>query len=271
MVDYSDLRNTDRMHLALIKDNISECALKWLEKAGQWDVHEKLAEAFVILPRKTGRSTLKVTEEQHSELQQAGIHQVANWTTDRLSRVWLLSVPRMDDAEKFHSVIENLFLSAEINEAVALYSALPFLAGPENWVKRCSEGIRSNIGPVLEAIVEDNPYPAKYLGEAAWNQLILKAFFTEKNIGKIQGLGKRANQSLALALSDYALERYAAGRKVNPQLWQLTVPFINDKIFKAVSTGLNCSGKEEREAILYAIATSNFGQTEQISISSPSW
>ena len=63
-----------------------------------------------------------------------------------------------------------------MNELVALYSALPLLAYPEAWVHRCTEGIRSNIGPVLEAIMIANPYPSENLSEAAWNQVVLKAF-----------------------------------------------------------------------------------------------
>lgn len=80
------------------------------------------------------------------------------------------------DKAKYFKTIENLFLAAEIQELVALYSSLPLLAWPELWKMRCAEGVRSNIGLVLEAIMYNNPYPFNYLDEKAWNQLILKAF-----------------------------------------------------------------------------------------------
>lgn len=243
--------------LNIIQHNVDENAFTWLKKAASAHEVGQLGQAFVMLTRKTGKSPLHLSEIQKMQLEEVGLNYITGWSIDRLARVWLLSVQSSADAEKAHPVIENLFLSAEMNEAIALYSALPFLAEPETWVKRCAEGIRSNIGSVLEAIMENNPYPSEYLDEAAWNQLVLKAFFTEKDINKIKGLDERANEQLALTLSDYARERYAAGRKVNPQLWRLVGPFINDQIFEAIKIGLGNQDKEDHEAIMLAISTSD--------------
>ena len=243
--------------LNIIQDNVDEKAFTWLKKVASGDEIGQLGQAFVMLPRKTGKSPMHLSEIQKMQLEEVGLAYITGWSIDRLARVWLLSVQSFVDAEKAHLAIENLFLSAEMNEAIALYSALPFLAEPETWVKRCAEGIRSNIGSVLEAIMENNPYPSQYLDEAAWNQLVLKAFFTEKDINKINGLDARANEQLALTLSDYARERYAASRKVNPQLWRLAGPFINDQIFEAIKIGLGNQDKEGHEAIMLAISTSD--------------
>ena len=253
-----DFGNISELLLNIIKDNTDETAFEWLVKAGSADEIGKLGQAFVMLPRKTGKSLLHLSEIQKKQTEDAGIVYISDWSIDRLARVWLLSVQSFADAEKSHPVIENLFLSAEVNEAVALYSALPFLAEPKSWIKRCSEGIRSNIGLVLEAIMENNPYPSKFLDEAAWNQLVLKAFFTEKNINKINGLDERANEQLALTLSDYARERYAAGRQINPQLWRLAGPFINGQIFEAIKIGLKNQDNEEHKAIALAISASDY-------------
>ena len=92
---------------------------------------------------------------------------------------------------------------------------------------KCEEGIRSNLGTVLEAIMYHNPYPAHFLSQGAWNQLILKAFFTEKEINKVVGLKERANELLSQALCDYAQERLAANRMVNPDLYKLINNNIN--------------------------------------------
>lgn len=253
-----DFGNISELLLNIIKDNLDETVFEWLLKARSAHEINNLGQAFVMLPRKTGKSLFNLSEIQKKQIEEAGINYIADWSIDRLARVWLLSVQSLADAEKSHPVIENLFLSAEVNEAVALYSALPFLAEPKTWVKRCAEGIRSNIGSVLEAIMENNPYPSKYLDEAAWNQLVLKAFFTEKNINKINGLDERANKQLAITLSDYARERYAAGRQVNPQLWRLTGPFINEQIFEAIKIGLSNQDKEAHEAIALAISASDY-------------
>ena len=96
------------------------------------------------------------------------------------------------------------------------------------------------------------------MDEAAWNQLVLKAFFTEKNINLIIGLDKRANLELALTLIDYAKERWAAKRKVNPQLWRLVGKFINAEIFETLKVGLQHYDQIEQRAIALAVSQSDY-------------
>jgi hypothetical protein len=244
---------------AIVKSNVGADGQNWLESITQSaDQSNKICQAFVMVPRKTGKSLIQLNEEQKVLIEEAGISYISNWTIDRLCRVWLLNTLNSIDQEKLYATVDRLFLSAEMNEAVALYSALPFLAYPEIWVKRCAEGIRSNIGPVLEAIMENNPYPSENLDEAAWNQLVLKAFFTEKNINLVIGLDKRANLELALTLIDYAKERWAAKRKVNPQLWRLVGKFINAEIFETLKIGLQHYDQIEQRAIALAVAQSDY-------------
>lgn len=244
---------------AIVKSNVGADGQNWLESITQSaDQSNKISQAFVMMPRKTGKSLIQLNDEQKVLIEEAGISYISNWTIDRLCRVWLLSTLNSLDQEKLYATVDRLFLSAEMNEAVALYSALPFLAHPEIWVKRCAEGIRSNIGSVLEGIMENNPYPSENLDEAAWNQLVLKAFFTEKNIKLIIGLDKRANLDLALTLIDYAKERWAAKRKVNPQLWRLVGKFINAEIFEALKIGLQHYDQIEQRAIALAVAQSDY-------------
>lgn len=244
---------------SVVKNNISLDAEEWLENFIQSpDQAEQLGKIFVMLPRKTGKLPVAIHSDQQKVLDTAGFGYIHNWTIDRLSRVWLLGNLNLNDKDLHYSTIDRLFLSAEVNEAVALYSALPFFAHPEIWVKRCAEGIRSNIGSVLEAIMENNPYPAANLDEAAWNQLVLKAFFTEKNIKNIVGLDERANLQLALTLVDYAKERWAAGREVNPQLWRLVAKFINAGIFEDLKTGLQHYDQTEQRAIALAVKESDY-------------
>lgn len=244
---------------SVVKNNISLEAEKWLEDfIKSPDQPAQIAKVFVMLPRKTGKLLAAVNDDQQKALDKAGFGYIRNWTIDRLSRVWLLSNFTAVDEEQLYSTLDRLFLSAEVNEAVALYSVLPFLPYPEIWVKRCAEGIRSNIGSVLEAIMENNPYPAAYLDESAWNQLVLKAFFTEKNIKLIVGLDERANLQLALTLIDYAKERWAAGRQVHPQLWRLVGKFINAEIFEDLKTGLQHYDQTEQRAIALAVTESDY-------------
>lgn len=146
-----------------------------------------------------------------------------------MARLYQLSQLETRDKSSYIQLIENLFQQGDLNELTILYKALPFYAYANEWTGRCAEGIRSNMGTVLEAIMYENPYPEGHLSEAAWNQMILKAIFTDKTLTFIQGLDKRNNERLATSLLDFAEERLAAGRQVDPEIWRLTSSYFPEK------------------------------------------
>jgi hypothetical protein len=51
--------------------------------------------------------------------------------------------------------------------------------------------------------------------------MVLKAFFTDKDVTQITGLNERKNARLAQTLADYAAERRAAGRSLPPHIEEL--------------------------------------------------
>jgi hypothetical protein len=214
---------------------------------------------FAATTRKTGKQPVVLSEKENTEIQHIRPHlNVQHWAIDRLCRVWLIMYLDATDQQKYIRTIENLFPTAEMSEQVALYSALPVLAYPESWRGRCAEGIRSNIADVLESIMCNNPYPSENLDEPAWNQLVLKAIFTEKPINKIVNLDARANQHLADTLSDYAHERWAAHRTVHPLLWRCVAGFINEKIFPDIKRIALSENTVEREAAALACTQSKY-------------
>jgi hypothetical protein len=174
-----------------------------------------------------------------------------------------MQVPK-DNRQEYVKSIEALFSAAEMNELAALYASLPFLSYPEQWRTRCAEGIRSNIGLVLEAIICFNPYPADQLDEKAWNQLVLKAFFTEKPVNEVIGLDERSNQELANTLCDYAHERWAAGRQVNPLLWRCVAPFINAENFADIRRVAASENTVDREAAALACYNSKYKPAQEL-------
>ena len=217
--------------LTIIKRHLKPEASQWLEEKGTQSNLDAAAlhAAFAAVPRKSGRQIIDVTGEELQQLLQFSEgFTIKGWPVDKLGRLWLLLQVNRIDENGYHSRIESLFRDAEMNELAALYASLPLFAYPESWQFRTTEGIRSNIGTVLESIMYENPYPAKYLSEPSWNQLVLKAFFTDKDITRIIGLDERSNKALAAILIDYAHERQAAHRMVNPQLWRLVSKFIDE-------------------------------------------
>jgi hypothetical protein len=252
-----------------IVDRVSADTWQWLtEKTsliGEDQNIQNFRVAFAATTRKTGKQPVVLTEGEINEIQHIRAHlTIQHWAIDRLCRVWLLMHLNVPDKEKYFQCIESLFPIAEMNEQVALYSALPVLAYPAMWRERCAEGIRSNIGDVLESIMCNNPYPSENLDEAAWNQLVLKAIFTEKPIHRIINLDERANQNLADTLIDYAHERWAAHRTVHPLLWRCVGKFIDGKNFPDIKRIALSERTVEREAAALACVQSSYSPAREL-------
>ncbi len=269
MFDY-DAERLRGVILQITRSNISSEAWIWLdEKLGSTDP-SVINTAFSLMPRKTGKEPIQLLVSQSEVIN--GIkpgYMIADWTADRLGRICLLMHIDPSDRDKYFKTVENLFLAAEMAEQVALYSALPVLAYPEIWTMRCADGIRSNIANVLEAIMYENPYPAAYLEERAWNQLVMKAFFTDKNVNRIYGFDERANSELTLILSDYAHERWAAGRSVNPLLWRSTAKFIDSRLESDLKKVLEGGDLKEKQAAALAIYNSDSIEAKELLTSYP--
>lgn len=179
------------------------------------------------------------------------------WSAAQTARTLLiLSLPHQD-GEAFINAIEQLFNTADMGELVALYAALPLLPYPELFRKRAAEGFRTNMGDVFEAVALDNPYPADYMEEDAWNNMVLKTLFVGKPVYRIYGIEKRRNAKLARILSDYAHERWAAGRPVSPELWRPVGPFIDEAILEDIKKLFAQPNELEQEAAALACAQSN--------------
>lgn len=254
---------------SILQKNLTPEAWKWLQTEGESartkaDI-TRFNIAFVAMPRKTGKNSIRLSPEEETELRslRGGLN-VNGWTVDRFSRVWLLVQLKPEDKEKYIAAIENLFMNAEMGELVALYSSLPLLPYADAWSGRCAEGIRSNIGQVLDSIICNNPYPAEQLDEAAWNQLVLKAIFTEKPMLEITGLRARRNQRLAHSLLDYAHERWAAHRELNPLVWICVGPFIDSGNFSDIQRVFQSEDPAEREAVALACYESAYAPARKM-------
>lgn len=179
------------------------------------------------------------------------------WSLSRLGRVYLIAALAKHARQHLQQVYQQLFETATLTELTALYSALSFLPDPEHYADRAAEGIRTNMGDVFDAVALGNPYPSKFLPEAAWNQMVLKAVFTNKPLHKIVGIDDRANAPLALMLINYAQERWAAGREVTPELWRPVGKFLQEEHLPLIEGMLKKTGTIEQEAAVLACAESS--------------
>lgn len=187
--------------------------------------------AFSAVPRYTEKKEIQPTvEELESASDICNDWFPANWTVDQAARsLLILSLPS-DNADKYLQILNQVFAAADVGELIALYQALPLLPYPEQLRDRAAEGVRSNMSAVFNAVALDNPYPAEYLDNLAWNQMVLKALFIGSPLHLIQRLDERANPELARMLTDYAHERWAAGRDVSPELWRCVGKFANSEM-----------------------------------------
>ncbi len=237
---------------SLLREQLTQTEWQWLEARGKASPFE-LMTGFVAVPRFIARQMVELSATQAQELSEVmpGFS-TRGWTTVRLSRVWLLTCLNADDQEFYTRHVETLFDTAEMNELVALYSALPLLAYPQKWLFRATEAVRSNVGDVFDALVMNNPYPARYFDKAAWNQSVLKTIFNDKPIHRVVGLAERSNADLARMLSDFAHERWAAGRTVAPEVWRLTPKFMNDGLLEDMQHLFASVNPDDRKAAALA-------------------
>ncbi len=246
---------------SVLSRNSTGDSLTWLtekiNRSGKKFSEKDFYLTFSLLPRYFSKDQLKFSEEP--EKTGAQIRQGFNpsdFTIAQTARVLLLLMIPTEDENLFLKILNNLFTTAEVNELVALYSALPLLSYPESLKSRTAEGIRSNMAVVFDAVALNNPYPADFLDDDAFNQMVLKAVFIERSLDKIYKLDSRANKDLARMLSDYAHERWAASRYVTPELWRPIGPFIDDSLLKDIERLLEQGSELDKQAAALAVQSS---------------
>jgi hypothetical protein len=178
----------------------------------------------------------------------------SDWSREQAGRaVIVLALPARDEAA-YDRTLTRLLETADVGEAAALCRALPVLPHPTLHRRRAELGLRSNMTGVFEAVACGNPYPADWLEERAWNQMVLKAVFVGSRLHRIVGLDRRANPALARMLADYAHERWSAGRPVDPELWRVVGPHADDEAVADLGRVLGTGDEQERRAAALALA-----------------
>lgn len=226
--------------------------------------------AFSAVPRYTGKNDLQLTPEDLEAASTARKNWCpTHWSVDQAARTLLLLSLPQDDPEKFIQTLDQVFSAADMGELVALYQALPLLPYPEQLRKRAAEGVRNNITAVFNAVALRNPYPAEYLDNQAWNQIVLKALFVGSPLHLIQGLDERANPQLAQMLIDYAHERWAAGRLVSPELWRPVGKFANAAMLPDLERAFADSDPVQQAAAALACADCPLPEAQALLASQP--
>lgn len=268
MIPQIDFLQATSLLKVIIEENVNEKELEWVKR--QEDKFRNAFElrsfyiAFSSASRYIRKIDLSIMEEvvTKADFVRKGF-QPQSWNLLQCVRTYLLIMLPRENAEVYVANLNKLHESADVDEQVTLYSALPLLPYPERISQRATEGIRTNITTVFDAIALDNPYPADFLEEAAWNQMVLKAVFMERPLYRIYGAHERANPELAEMLIDFAHERWAAGRKVLPELWRFIGLFLSEATLTDIKKVIK-GDPLEQEAGLLACANSTLPEAQRL-------
>lgn len=191
------------------------------------------------------------------------------WDSLQVARIYLvLQLPFQN--ESWQAILKQLFETGDMYEQQALYAALPLFPNGETLLPRAIEGCRTNMSVVFDAIALRNPYPSRVFPEANWNQLVLKAIFMQRPLYLIQGLDQRRNATLAAMATDFAHERWAAGRDVMPEVWRLLVPFMGPQYLEDLKKVVEASDPTEQKAGALAAYQSGYAPAKELLAGYPS-
>lgn len=239
------------------KNRAEEKSIAWLRLKAEQTKNSSSNSTFFLAFSQASRFFKKDNLELSSEEKdQAKMlvpeFELSHWDLLQTARTYLLlHFQRAKD--QWLDAVSQLFETGDLYEQQALYASLPLMPFPEELLSRAIDGCRTNMTLIFDAIALNNPFPGKYFPEANWNQLVLKSIFMQRPLYRIQKLDERRNPALADIASDFAHERWAAGRDVMPELWRLVVPFINEKFVADLKKVLASNAQLEVEAGLLAL------------------
>ncbi len=212
--------------LGLLEPRLDPATREWLSRAGASSSGNALdasafLEAFAMAGRRLGQKPLGTPEDTLAGL---GLSLAPDTRTPALlGRVaLLLRAQERLEPEGYEALVAACYRSGDNGERQAVLKTLPLLHHPERFLALARDACRTHVQPVFEAIACENPYPAAYFPESAFNQLVLKAVFTGVPLARVVGLERRHNSELARMAADYASERRAAGRDVPTDLTLLS-------------------------------------------------
>jgi len=218
----------------ILKDSVSEETHIWIENRLDLIIKSKSTKdlylTYSLISGKIDPSKKPIITGINPELKDYLIAQNAKLL--EIARIYLLIRALESDMAYFSAKVANLIQVADTSELATFLKYLILLPNAEDYRQVGVEALRTNIGTIFEAIALNNPYPSEYFNDQQWNQMYLKAAFMQLNLAEILDVEKRANSDLARIISDYAHERWAASRSIDPMFWRPVTGFLKGELLK---------------------------------------
>lgn len=148
----------------------------------------------------------------------------------QISRIYLLSKVLELNPGFYIPEVAKIIEVSDTTELETFLRYLILLPECESFRNAAVEALRTNISVIFDAITLNNRYPALYFNDQQWNQMYLKAAFMERDLSMIRSVDERANADLTRIISDYAHERWAASRKIDPMFWRPVAKFMDNTL-----------------------------------------
>lgn len=255
--------------LEVLKENTESKSIEWLlqqkEKIGNEASYLKFYMAFSQASRYFKKQALRVSEDDKERAEQlVKGFRPNSWDQLQAARSFLLLHFEENDPNSWVVALNKLFETADMHEQESLYAALPIMPFQQEMTERAIEGLRTNISSVFDAVALNNPFPSQYFDERAWNQMVIKAIFLQRPLYQIQNADERSNHNLSKILIDFAHERWAAGRKVMPELWRFVGPFIDSENISDIKKVIDSGDLLQIKAGLLACNQSNYAEAKNL-------
>lgn len=192
------------MHKDSLLSSLPDALTEWMQSKWKNEDPKEVLKGFALLNRKVSQVEAVELENIKSNAKQA----------------YFIALSERADGPQ---IIRDLLAMCDYKEHVIFFSNLTSLAHPRAYTDLAREGSRTNIVDVFDAIALRNDFPATHFDEIGWNQLIMKAIFLDRPLYLIHNIESRNNLTLAATARDFIQERFAADRKVNPEICRLFV------------------------------------------------
>ena len=234
----------------ILGDSLSEDTLTWVENKSDLIIKSKSAKelylSYSLIAGKIDPAKKPRIQGINQELKEYLIAQNADLL--QIARIYLLIRVLESDIAYFSTKVANLIQVSDTGELETFLKFLILLPNASDYKQVGVEALRTNIGIIFDAIALNNPYPSIYFNDQQWNQMYLKAAFMQRNLGEIVDVEKRANGDLARIISDYAHERWAASRDIDPMFWRPVTRFLEGNLLQDMDHLLKSKDRMENLA-----------------------